>query len=571
MKKDITIILFLSSIFLLLGESVFAQTATLISYEKDACIDTQASNKTFEIDLEIVFEGNSPFGAWIRIENAETGDLIRDREEITSWLPTSSDDIWRGSVSYTPDMDPDCRKIRIIISRFRDSNSGGYITNNISGEVIISLYNIPIPIFNDAEISGCGTSIAIEAVPGIDGNLFSWSEASGAGTFEPYNNPTTIFTVPDKGNYTVIFTQTNGSCAANTSIDVNLFGAPKGILSTNTKVCGSGNADLVFDLDGFAPFDVNYTDGTNTFPLTITSLHETISHSVNGMTEFTIISIKDDNGCEATSEDMTGVALVIDLTPNANAGSDEDFCGTLSDLMAIEPGDGMTGRWSSPSDDGVFDNEISAITTFLADEYGTFTLRWTVTNEGCSNFDEVEITFWEAPLESDAYAGADTLLYYTSKTTLNASEPRVGRGLWTVDDFSVTIQHPENPKAEATGLNYGETEFTWTITNGVCPSVYDKVVITIQGLRCPTGFSPNGDGANDLFVIEGADQIKNNQLIIFDKDGYVIFKQSNYSVQSGYWDGTKNGTPVPDGIYHYVFSGDDVEPIKNFLVLKRTK
>ena len=133
-----------------------------------------------------------------------------------------------------------------------------------------------------------------------------------------------------------------------------------------------------------------------------------------------------------------------------------------------------------------------------------------------------------------------------------------------------SIIQSENPKSEASGLKYGDTKFTWTVTNGVCSSVSDDVIITIKGLRCPTGFSPNGDGKNDYFVIEGAEQIRNNQLIVFDKDGYVVFKQSDYKKEN-YWDGTKDGSPVPDGIYHYVFSGDNMDPIKNFLVIKRTK
>ena len=44
----------------------------------------------------------------------------------------------------------------------------------------------------------------------------------------------------------------------------------------------------------------------------------------------------------------------------------------------------------------------------------------------------------------------------------------------------------------------------------------------------PEGFSPNGDGAHDYFVIDCIEQYPNAKLMIFDKQGYLLYQKKNY-------------------------------------------
>ncbi|PTN07339.1 gliding motility-associated-like protein [Mangrovibacterium marinum] len=44
----------------------------------------------------------------------------------------------------------------------------------------------------------------------------------------------------------------------------------------------------------------------------------------------------------------------------------------------------------------------------------------------------------------------------------------------------------------------------------------------------PEGFSPNGDGAHDYFVIDCIEQYPDATLMIFDKQGYLLYKHKNY-------------------------------------------
>ena len=44
----------------------------------------------------------------------------------------------------------------------------------------------------------------------------------------------------------------------------------------------------------------------------------------------------------------------------------------------------------------------------------------------------------------------------------------------------------------------------------------------------PEGFSPNGDGINDLFVIKGLDMYPHNSIVIFNRWGDKVFAASPY-------------------------------------------
>jgi len=69
-----------------------------------------------------------------------------------------------------------------------------------------------------------------------------------------------------------------------------------------------------------------------------------------------------------------------------------------------------------------------------------------------------------------------------------------------------------------------------------------------------SGFSPNGDGINDLFYIQGLEGFPDNVLCIFNRWGNRVYYKEGYDNTFG---GTWENTRLPDGTYFYVF--DDGE------------
>lgn len=90
-------------------------------------------------------------------------------------------------------------------------------------------------------------------------------------------------------------------------------------------------------------------------------------------------------------------------------------------------------------------------------------------------------------------------------------------------------------------------------------------------LFIPEGFSPDGDGVNDTFVIEGADSHP-VKLSIYNRWGIIVFEDSDYKNE---WSGQGNqgtmiGEKLPDGTYYYAVNlNDGSNPIIRFMTIKR--
>ena len=66
-------------------------------------------------------------------------------------------------------------------------------------------------------------------------------------------------------------------------------------------------------------------------------------------------------------------------------------------------------------------------------------------------------------------------------------------------------------------------------------------------LSIPNLFTPNGDGVNDMFVIEGLEGYSSPRLVVRDKNNRVVYQSANYHNN---WDGGS----CPEGVYSYEFT-----------------
>lgn len=73
----------------------------------------------------------------------------------------------------------------------------------------------------------------------------------------------------------------------------------------------------------------------------------------------------------------------------------------------------------------------------------------------------------------------------------------------------------------------------------------------------PTGFTPNGDGYNDVFLPLGAaaKYSKDYELRVWNRWGQEVFRSSEYSVG---WDGNYGGKLAQTGVYAYLLTYKDV-------------
>jgi gliding motility-associated-like protein len=95
-----------------------------------------------------------------------------------------------------------------------------------------------------------------------------------------------------------------------------------------------------------------------------------------------------------------------------------------------------------------------------------------------------------------------------------------------------------------------DIEYTLEVTGkGTCVTT-DKVLVTVlKTPRIPNVFTPNGDGINDLWVIEHLNTYPDCTVEIYDSYGLVVFRSKGYNKP---WDGTRNGSPLMLGTYYYI-------------------
>jgi gliding motility-associated-like protein len=64
--------------------------------------------------------------------------------------------------------------------------------------------------------------------------------------------------------------------------------------------------------------------------------------------------------------------------------------------------------------------------------------------------------------------------------------------------------------------------------------------------------TPDGDGFNDVWKIEGIEDFADNHVIVIDRWGSVIYEARGYDNANIIWDGTnQSGVRVPTGTYFY--------------------
>ena len=169
----------------------------------------------------------------------------------------------------------------------------------------------------------------------------------------------------------------------------------------------------------------------------------------------------------------------------------------------------------------------------------------------------------------DPFAGNDKKIYLEFSTALEADPANPGEGTWTASNPEIIIDDPNDPNTNVDNLKMGTQTFTWTVVNGVCDAKADSVVVEVKGLTSPNGFSPNGDGVNDFLMIMGAQHIQGNKLEVFDRNGKLVYSATDYQND---WNGTgMDGSPLDDGTYYYIFTGKNIDPVKEYLIIKRTK
>ncbi len=251
----------------------------------------------------------------------------------------------------------------------------------------------------------------------------------------------------------------------------------------------------------------------------------------------------------------------------ANAGEDQETCDNVFQLNSNLPTN-TTGIWTTNSsavidNPNTFDTRITNIS-----EPGEYIFIWTLSLNDCPDFstDTVVITKTENRVEAvddfiAAIKGRPIEFNILDNDIISSGEIEI-EILTTIKYGILQDRGNGNFVFIPRGNFEGDIEFEYEICDRNCPNgcAIGTVQINIKklikrGHGHSIGLTPNSpDGTNQTLIFDNIFENPNNELIIVNRWGDIIYKESNYNND---WSGTnQDGEPLPSGTYYFMMRFD---------------
>ena len=312
-----------------------------------------------------------------------------------------------------------------------------------------------------------------------------WTQTSGTGTttFSNLTSGSSTATVSDTGNYVYTWTISSGVCTpSSANITVHYYASPTTATVGGVQyICGSFTSA---SLGGNTP-SVGSAIWTKTSgPGTVTFSNQTSGSStatVSAYGTYVLTWIISNGSCPSSTANDTINYYAPPTT--ATVGPTQNFCAALSSA----PLGGNTpiignGLWIQTSGPGttIFSNASSGSSTATASVYGTYVYTWTISNGNCTPSTATVTVNYYAPPTATATPSSQIACSTLTSPTLGGNTPIAGTGLWTqtAGPGTSTFSNPTSGSSTATSTGLGTYIYTWTVSNGTCPTASANDTIT---------------------------------------------------------------------------------------------
>jgi gliding motility-associated-like protein len=397
----------------------------------------------------------------------------------------------------------------------------------LSTATVAAISNTVAPIITTVVSSGSITCINNSATLTATsaGNTLVWS---GTGIVSPLNPAV----VNAAGTYTVMAINPSNGCTVTTTMAVTTNTTLPVITSssaTGTITCTSSSSTLTGISAG------------NTLTWNGGALaNATNPSTVNASGTYTLTATNPSNGCVTN----TTVSVNSNITlPTLTAGSPATIsCITnTTQVTGSSLTAGVTYSWSGA---GITAGATTSSATVNA--AGVYSLTVTSSSTGCSNTTTVLVSASPSPTAS---VSSDVTIFSGASTTLTAG----GGGTYVWNNGPTTSSQVVSPKET--------TNYCVTVTDGAGCTNQKCVLVTVE-LSCytndeyetPTAFTPNNDGMNDQFSLQGWDECTTSFFItIYDRWGEKIFESEDVNFN---WDGSYKGKALGSAVFVYYIKAD---------------
>ena len=384
--------------------------------------------------------------------------------------------------------------------------------------IAFSVPDLDSPQCHDA----CDGSLTAIPIGGTMPYTFTWT---------PTNVNTATTNSLCTGNYSITVADANGCSLSNNYSLIN----PPTLTLTATSIDASCNTALDGAITttvtgGIPPFAYSWTPGA--------AITSSLTNVLAGT--YTLI-VTDNFGCVIDS------ALIINstLSVNAVAGNDTLFCQNGTLLLDGSNSSSTFGtntyEWFVVPTGAAISNSVS---TTVSPSVGTSTYVLVATNGVCIDSDTIVVNSNVLPTVD---AGPTVSIPLFSSATIGGN-PTCATG----STFSwLPVVGLDNPSG--TNPVSGTTVTTiYTVSvidvNG-CFNSDTVTVYVYPEVKIPNGFSPNGDGKNDVWQIDFIDQFPDCEVEVYNRWGEQLFYSKGYAVP---FNGQYKGKNLPVGTYYYV-------------------
>ena len=376
-----------------------------------------------------------------------------------------------------------------------NSNTNGGITTNISGGTPAYTYSWLPAIATGANPQNLGAGIYSLTV--TDANQCT--------------NTVEVDTLLNPPLLQITGTVTPASC--NTTPDGSILTAPMGGTPADTYQWSGASSATTQNLPAILPG--NYT-------VTVTDSRNCIAE-----TNFTVIST---------------VSITV------NAGKDTSFCTSAAFVLTGTVTGTAIFDWQTIT--GTVIPPVNTLTLSINPAGTTQYVLFAQNAAGtCTNKDTVSVSISPAAV---ANAGPDHSVLGGQAVGIggNPTNPAGGTIVW-IPNTALSDSTAANPSASPAVT----TTYIVHVKNSFGCSAIDSMVLTVlPPFTISSGFTPNGDGKNDSWMIDNLSMFPNVEIEIYNRWGEQLFySKGNYAG----WNGYSNGKPVPVGTYYYIIRLND--------------
>lgn len=465
-------------------------------------------------------------GVW---QTTGTGTFVNAALTCTQYIPSSADTTAGSVIVY-----------------ITTTGNGNCLSASDSINILFTSTPYATITANDSFCASNPVNLAVNITTGSG----IWS-SSGTGTFAPSDtalngiyNPSPLD--DSNGGFNLYFTSTNnGGCRAKyDTLPITLIPSPTAAFAS-VPACPTFPVsfnDASTSSGSVVGWNWNFGDASANSTLQ----NPTHVYGAGGPYNVQLI-VTSNNGCVDTLNQTVNVFE----KPVANFNAD-GIC--LSDGTLFTDSSTVIGSTISVWNWTFGDGGTSAVQNPAVHYYGNIG-PWTASlivqsAQGCIDTAAQTVSLLPGPVAGftvdDITANIGQTVNFTDMSTNGATA-----WFWDFGDSQTdSTSNLQNPTHVYNTGGYYQVCLYATDGNGCTDTICKQEIVSLPP-AVPSGFTPNGDGQNDIFYVYGG-PFRSLEFKIYNNWGELIFESSK---QSDGWDGKRKGIDQPIGVYVYTVVG----------------